>query len=175
MICSCMVSRSIGHLCHILRFIYRVYLSLWVFVSFLWVFHSLGDFCYAFGVSRVHMRVLWDPMLLGSCLIYTRYERWVIFLLGSPDHCLTHHSIIGDMTFLYCANIGWSSLLPLSHCFLLYHITSFQIFVPPFYPFPTYWYIFFIWYLLHIMHMFHWWFDHSSFSYFAIDISFGYL
>ena len=25
-------------------------------------------------------------------------------LLGSPDHCLIHHSIIGDMTFLYCTD-----------------------------------------------------------------------
>ena len=88
MICSCMVSCSIGHLCHLLRFIYWVYLSLWVFVSFLWVFHSLSHSCYAFGVSRVHVRVLWDPMLFGSWLIYIRYERWVTFLLGSPDHCL---------------------------------------------------------------------------------------
>ena len=53
-------------------------------------------------------------------------------LLGSPDHCLTHHSIIGDMTFPYCTNMGWSSLIPLSHCFLLYPITSFQIFIPLF-------------------------------------------
>ena len=34
--------------------------------------------------------------------------------------------------FLYCTNMGWSSLIPLSHCFLLYPITSFQIFVPLF-------------------------------------------
>ena len=51
-------------------------------------FHSLSHSCYAFGVSRVRVRVLWDHMLLGSWLIYIRYERWVIFLLGSPDHCL---------------------------------------------------------------------------------------
>ena len=39
-----------------------------------------------------------------------------LFLLGSPDHCLTHHFIIGDMTFLYCTNMDWSSLIPLSYC-----------------------------------------------------------
>ena len=55
-------------------------------------------------------------MLLGSWLIYIRYERWVIFLLGSPDHCLTHHSIIGDMTFSYCIDMDWSSFIPLSYC-----------------------------------------------------------
>ena len=66
-------------------------------------------------------------------------------LLGSPDHCLTHHSIIGDMTFLYSTNMGWPSLVPLSHCFLLYPITSFQIFVPPF---------------IHSLHIdAHYWFD----------------
>ena len=58
------------------------------FCEVLWVFQSLSHSCYAFGVSRVHMRVLWDPMLLRSWLIYFRYERWVTFLLGSPDHCL---------------------------------------------------------------------------------------
>ena len=78
----------IGYLCHLLRFIYWVYLSLWVFVSFYEFFQSLSHSCYAFGVSRVHMRVLWDPMLFRSWLIYFRYERWVTFLLGSPDHCL---------------------------------------------------------------------------------------
>ena len=154
----------IGYICHCG--------FLWVF---LWVFHSLSHSCYAFGVSRVHMRVLSDPILLGSCLIYTRYERWVIFLLRSPDHCLTHHSIIGDMTFLYCTNMGWSSLIPLSHCFLLYPITAFQIFVPPF---------------IHSLHIdTHYWFDTFftsftcftdglttyHFSCFTIDIFFGYL
>ena len=84
-------------------------------------------------------------------------------LLGSPDHCLIHHSIIGDMTFLYCTNMGWSSLIPLSHCFLLYPITSFQNLCSTFYSFPTYWYPLLIWYLFHIIHIFHWWFDHSSF------------
>ena len=141
---------------------------------FIRVFHSLSHSCYAFGVSRVHVRVLWDPMLLGSWLIYIRYERWVTFLLGSPDHCLTHHSIIGDMTFLYCTNMGWSSLIPLSHCFLLYPITAFQIFVPPF---------------IHSLHIdTHYWFDTfftsftyfidgltiHPFSHFVIGIPFGY-
>ena len=174
MICLSMVSYSIGHLCHLLRSIYRVYLSLWILVRFLWVFHSLSHSCYAFGVSRVHVIVLWYPMLLGSWLICIRYERWIIFLLGSPDHCLTHHFIIGDMTFLYCTNMDWSSFIPLSHCLLLYPITSFQIFIPPF---------------IHSLHIdTHFWFGtfYTSFtcfidslttyhpSCFNIDISFGY-
>ena len=96
--------------------------------GFLWdfymSFHSLSHFCYAFGVLRVHVRVLWYPMLIGSWLICIRYERWVIFLLGSPDHCFIHHSIIGDM--------GQSSSILLSHCLILYPITSFRIFIPPF-------------------------------------------
>ena len=138
-------------------------------------FHSLSYSCYVFGVSRVHVRVLWDPMLLGSWLICIRYERWVNFLLGSPNHCLIHHSIIGDMTFLYCTNMGWSSSILLSHCLLLYPITSFRIFIPPFI------------YSLHIDTRF--WFDTffpsftcfidglitHPFSHFAIDMSFGYL
>ena len=133
-------------------------------VRFLWIFHSLSHSCYAFGVLRVHVRVLWDLMLLRSWLICIRYEKWVIFLLGSPDRCLIHHSIIGDMTFLYCTNMGWSSFIPLSHCLLLYPITSFQIFVPSF---------------IHSLDInTHYWFDifftHPFFC-FAIDISFGYL
>ena len=125
------------------------------FCEFLWVFQSLSHSCYTFGVSRVHVRVLWDPMLLGSCLIYTRYERWVISLLGPLDHCLTNHSIIGDMTFLYCTNMGWSSFIPLSHCLILYPITSFQIFLSPFIHF-LYIDTFLVRYFLHIIHMFHW-------------------
>ena len=38
MICLCMVSCSIGHLYHLLRSIYEMYLSLWVLVIFSWVF-----------------------------------------------------------------------------------------------------------------------------------------
>ena len=67
----------IGYIWHC-GFLWDVYMS----------FHSLSHSCYAFGVSRVHVRVLWDPMLLGSWLIYIRYERWVTFLLGTPNHCL---------------------------------------------------------------------------------------
>ena len=78
-------------------------------------FHSLSHSCYALRVSRVHVRVQRDPMLLGSWLICIRYERWVTFLLGSSDHCPILHSIIGDMTFLYCTNMGWSSFIPLSY------------------------------------------------------------
>ena len=52
-------------------------------------------------------------------------------LVGSSGHCLTHHSIIGDITFLYCTNMCWSSFIPLSHCLFLYPTTSFRIFIPP--------------------------------------------
>ena len=155
----------IGYICH---------------YGFLWDFymgsHSLSHSCYAFGVSRVHVRVLWDPMLLGSWLICIRYERWVTFLLGSSDHCPILHSIIGDMTFLYCTNMGWSSFIPLSYwVFFLCPITFFQIFIPPF---------------IHFLHIdTHFLFDtfFTSFTCFidglttypfscsAIDISFGYL
>ena len=40
------------------------------------------------------------------------------------------------MTFLYCTNMGWSSSILLSHCLLLYPITSFQIFIPLFLSIP---------------------------------------
>ena len=155
MICLCKVSCSIGHLYHLLRSVYWVYLWSWVLMRFLWVFHSLSHSCYAFGVSRVHVRVLWDPMLLGSWLICIRYERWVIFLLGSPDHCLTHHSIIGDMTFLYYTNMCWSSFIPFSHYPYFISHYLFPDLCSTFYLFPTYWYTLLIRYLLHIIQMFH--------------------
>ena len=96
-------------------------------------------------------------------------------LLGSLGHCLTHHSIIGDMTFLYCTDMGWSSFIPPSYCLFLCVITSIHIFVPLFIHF------------LHIDTRF--WFDTFfisftcftdglityPFSYSAIDISLGYL
>ena len=41
MICLRMVSCSIGHLCHILRSVYWVYLSLWVIVRFFYEFFTL--------------------------------------------------------------------------------------------------------------------------------------
>ena len=47
MICLCMVSCSIRHLCHLLRFVYWVYLSLWVLVRFFYMsFHSLSHSCH---------------------------------------------------------------------------------------------------------------------------------
>ena len=58
----------IGYICHC-GFLWDFYMS----------FHSLSYSCYVFGVSRVHERVLWDPMLLGSRLICIRYERWVTY------------------------------------------------------------------------------------------------
>ena len=127
-----MVSCSIGHLYHLLRSIYWVYYSLWVLLR-----------CsYEFSLLEALLLCIWS--VGGSCessmvsyaswswLIYIRYERWVIFLLGSPDHCLTHHSIIGDMTFSYCTDMDWSSVIPLSYCLTLYLLTHFQIFVPLF-------------------------------------------
>ena len=127
---------------------------------FIWVFTP-----WATLVMHLECRgFMWEFYEIGSWLICIRYEKWVIFLLGSPDQCLIHHSIIGDMTFLYCTNMGWSSFIPLSHCLLLYPITSFQIFVPSF---------------IHSLDInTHYWFDifftHPFFC-FAIDISFGYL
>ena len=41
MICLCMVSCFIGHLCHLLRFVYWAYLSLWIIVRFLYEFSLL--------------------------------------------------------------------------------------------------------------------------------------
>ena len=127
-----MVSRSIGHLCHLLRFIYWVYLSLWVLVRFfIWVFIP-----WATLVMHLEYReFIWEVYEILCFLDHGWYvlgmrDEWPFTRV--PDHFLTHHSIIGDMTFLYCTNMGWSSLIPLSHCFLLYPITSFQIFVPPF-------------------------------------------
>ena len=58
----------IGYICHF-GFLWDFYMS----------FHSLSHFCYAFGVLRVYVRVLWDPMLLLSRLICIRYERWITY------------------------------------------------------------------------------------------------
>ena len=79
-------------------------------------------------------------------------------LLGSPDHRLTHHSIIGDMTFLYCTDMGWSSFILLSHCFILYPITSFQICLTPF---------------IHFLILTHFWFDtfYTSFTHFIDSLN----
>ena len=75
MICLCMYLTPLGtyvtfrglfirHICHY-GFLWDFYMS----------FHSLSHSCYALGVSRVHVSVLWDPILLGSWLICIRYER----------------------------------------------------------------------------------------------------
>ena len=65
-----------------------------------------------------------------------------------------------DFLLLY-----WYGLIIIHSPFLLplYLLIHFQIFVPLFIHFLTYWYTFLFWYLLHIIHMFHWWFDHLSF------------
>ena len=79
-------------------------------------------------------------------------------LLGYPDHRLTYHSIIGDMTFLYCTDMGWSSFILLSHCFILYPITSFQICLTPF---------------IHFLILTHFWFDtfYTSFTRFIDSLN----
>ena len=83
-------------------------------------------------------------------------------LLGSLDHCLTHHSIIGDDFPL----LHWYGLIIIHSTFSLSSFVSHHLFPnlhSTFYPFPTSWYTFLIWCLLHTIHMFHWWFDHLSF------------
>ena len=126
---------------------------------FIWVFTP-----WATLVTHLECRgFMWEFYEILCCLDHDWYilgmrDEW-FFLLGSPDHCLTHHSIIGDMTFPYCTNMGWSSLIPLSHCFLLYPITAFQIFVPPF---------------IHSLHIdTHYWFDtfFTSFTCFIVDLT----
>ena len=62
-ICSYMVSCSIRHLCHILRSVYWVYLSLWVFVRFLYEFSLL------------------EPLLLCTWSVGASCERFVTPLL----------------------------------------------------------------------------------------------
>ena len=99
-------------------------------------FHSLSHSRYAFRVLRVHVRVLWDPMLLGSWLICIRYEIWVTFLLRSLNHCLIHHSIMGDMIYLCCTDMHCSSFLFtfLLHSFEIPSFLSYYLF-PFFIPF----------------------------------------
>ena len=55
MTCLCMVSCSIGHLYHLLRYVYWVYLSLWVLVRFL----------YEFSLLKPFLSCIWS--LEGSC------------------------------------------------------------------------------------------------------------
>ena len=174
MTCLCMVSSSIGHLYHLLRSVYWYICHCGFLWDFYMSFHSLSHSCYAFGL----LGVLWEFYgILCFLVMVDMYWVWEMsdLLLGSPDHCLIHHSIIGDMTFLYCTNMSWSSFIPLSYCLTLYLLTHFQIFVPLFIHFLHIDTHFLFWYLLHIIHMFHWWFDYSSFSHFATVISFAYL
>ena len=83
-------------------------LSIFVIVDscaiFIWVFTP-----WATLVMHLECRgFMWEFYEIGSWLICIRYEKWVTFLLGSTDHCFIHHSIIGDMTFLYCTDMGRS-------------------------------------------------------------------
>ena len=86
---------------------------------FIWVFTS-------WATLIMHLKC-WGFMREFNEIMVDMYWVWEMsdLLLGSPNHCLIHHSIIGDMTFLYCTNMGWSLFIPLSHCLILYLITSF--------------------------------------------------
>ena len=92
--------------------------------GFMWEFYEilcfLSHYCYTFEVLRIHVRVLWDHSLLRSLLIYLWMWEMNNLLLGSPDHCLFHHSIIGDMTFLFCIGKNLSSFILLSLCLSMF-------------------------------------------------------
>ena len=133
----------IGYICHCGL--------LWDFYT---SFHSLSHFCYAFGVLGIHVRFYGILCFLDhGWYVLGMRDEWP--LLGSPDHCLTHHSIIGDMTFLYYTNMCWSSFIPLSHYPYFISHYLFPDLCSTFYLFPTYWYTLLIRYLLHIIQMFH--------------------
>ena len=145
------------------------------FCEFLWVFQSLSHSCYAFGVSRVHVRVLWDPMLLGSWLICIRYERWVTFLLGSPDHCLIPiiPSLVIWLSFIVLTWVDHHSFhflfvffcipLPLSRS--SFHFLSIPYLLIPITDLIPSW---------HHSHIFIDGLTIHPFSHFVIDIPFGY-
>lgn len=90
----------------------------------MWEFYEilcfLSHYCYTFEVLRVHVRVLWDHSLLRSLLIYLWMWEMNNLLLGSPNHCLFHHFIIGDMTFHFCTGKYWSSFILLSLCLSMF-------------------------------------------------------
>lgn len=116
-----------------IRFIYH-----WGFVwEFYDSFHFLGHFCYAFWLLGVHVRVLWDLSPLRSLLILLWLWEMNNRLLRSPQHCLFHHPIIGDMTFLHWIDIGWSLFFQFSLCLLVFSHHLFPNICSTFYSFPT--------------------------------------
>ena len=122
--------------------------------GFVWEFYGILYFS-GHGRYVLGMRDEWPFTRVSRSLSYPPFHHW--------------------WYFLYCTNMGWSSLIPLSHCFFLHPITSFQIFVLPF---------------IHSLHIdTHYWFNTFftsltcfidglttyPFFCFAINISFGYL
>ena len=59
-------------------------------------------------------------------------------LLGSPDHCLLYHSIIGDMIFFCYNDMSWSSFILFSHYLPLFSHHIFPNIYSTFYHFPTF-------------------------------------
>ena len=87
--------------------------------------------------------------------------------LGSPDHYLHCHSIIGDMTFLTYTYMSWTSFFVPFYYFSSFPIISFHTGHSIFIPF-LYWYTSLIYYLLH--RMLHWLLDNFFFLFsFIID------
>ena len=125
-------------------------------------FHSLSHSCYTLGVSRVHVRVLWDPMLLGSWLICIRMrDEWPFTRVSESLSYPPFHHWWYDFPLLY-----WYGLIIIHSTFSLPYFVSHHLFPnlnSTFYLFPTYWFTFLVRYLLYIIHMFHWWFDYLSF------------
>ena len=83
-------------------------------VYFLRAFHSLDHLCYKFRVTR-----------FGECSMRS-FASWIKvdihwvwgsinLSLRSSNHCRHYHSIIGDMTFLSCTDMRWSSFFVSSH------------------------------------------------------------
>ena len=89
--------------------------------------------------------------------------------LGSPDHCLHYYSIFGDMIFLSCTNMSWSSFFAPPRFSPSFPIISFHAGHSIFIPF-LHRYTFLICYPLHIHPIVYWQPDHFSFLlYFFID------
>ena len=155
MICLYLASYSIEH---VLLFKGLSSLSLRVCVSFPWGHFSLWV---TFIMHSECRRFMWEFYEILCFLDHGRYvlgmrDEWPFTRVS--NHCLIHHSIIGDMTFLYCTDIGWSSFIPLSHYFILYPITSFQICLTPF---------------IHFLILTHFWFDtfYTSFTHFIDSLN----
>ena len=136
-------------------FVYSILLQ-WALISPFWSFFLLS-----LSIIRVQLRFSWGHFTLWVTFVmflecwgfmwefyeifhfldHDWYVLWVWemsgLLLGSLDHCHFHHSIIGDMTFLCCTDMGWSLsiLLPLCQSMLSCHLFFYIDFF--FYSFPT--------------------------------------